>query len=65
MRGGQRARLVGEHAAVGGALAERFQRRQTLDGIEELRAESFQRAAGARMLARRWISMETAGRDQA
>ena len=44
-RGGEFARLAGQHAAVSRALAERLERRQTLDGVEKFGAETFQRGA--------------------
>jgi len=37
--------LFGQHAAVGGALAERLERREPLHGVEELGAEGFHRRA--------------------
>ena len=36
------ARLLGEHAPVGGALAEGLERGQALDGVEEFRAEGLE-----------------------
>ena len=56
----QRARLVGQHPAVGVALAERLQRRQALHRVEELLAERLERACRARD-ARPERSCTTAG----
>ena len=44
-RGRQFTRLAAKHPAVSRALAERLERRQTLDGVEKLGAETFQRGA--------------------
>ena len=44
----QRPRFIRQHAAVGAALPESFQRRQALDGVQEFLAEAFEGAlAGA------------------
>ena len=43
--GAQAVGFLGQHAAVGGALAERFERREPLHRVEELGAEGFERIA--------------------